>query len=116
MAEVIDASHATLTPMGTICGARVFGGDGAAIGSITELMIEAGTGRIAYAAMTHGGVLGLGEKLFAVPWDCFAVDPLDGALHLKLTAADLSDRPGFDKDAWPTAADESLRQLCRGHG
>jgi hypothetical protein len=48
--------------------------------------------------------MGLGERLFAVPWGAFAVDA-DGVVSTRLTAADFEGRDGFDKDAWPAEAD-----------
>ncbi len=93
-----------LLPSTRICGAAVTGADGAALGSITDFMIDHEHGGIAYAVLSHGGVLGLGEKLFAVPWSAFAVDPVAGSLTLDTTADRLAAGSGIDKDAWPTTA------------
>lgn len=90
---------------GGICGADVAGADGESLGSISELMIDAGSGGIAYAVLAYGGVLGVGEKLFAVPWQAFIVEPASGAISLPVPRERLEALPGFDKDAWPTEAD-----------
>ncbi|MDT7933114.1 MAG: PRC-barrel domain-containing protein [Sphingomonadaceae bacterium] len=85
-----------------ICGARVSGRDGTELGSITEIMLDTGTGVIAYCVMSHGGVLGVGEKLLAVPWS--ALNEADGGLAIDADEAQLSAAMGIDKDAWPPAA------------
>lgn len=96
---------AGIMPVGGICGTDVAGADGESLGSISELMIDAGSGAIAYAVLAYGGVLGVGEKLFAVPWAAFDVEPTSGAITLAVPRERFESLPGFDKDAWPTAAD-----------
>lgn len=89
----------------SVCGSSVFGADGDTVGSITELMIDADSGAIAYAVLSFGGVLGVGEKLFAVPWESFAIDPISNRIALNVSSEELEASTGFDKDAWPTEAD-----------
>src|SRR6266702_4289908 len=50
----------------TISGDKVVNAAGENLGDIKELMIDLPTGRIAYAVLSFGGFLGMGEKLFAV--------------------------------------------------
>lgn len=115
MATVHDAAPSAVMPVAKIIGAKVRGRDGETVGKVEELIVEAATGHIVYAALAHGGVLGVGEQLHAVAWSCFAIDPLDGILRLNIVAADLADRPGFDKDAWPDCADAALSEHCGRH-
>ena len=44
------------------------------LGKIKELMIDIPSGRVAYAVLSFGGFLGMGDKLFAVPWDALTLD------------------------------------------
>lgn len=60
-------------------------------------MIDLESGRVAYAVLSFGGFLGMGDKLFAIPWSSLA--NVDKEL---LKAA-----PGFDKDHWPNMADHT---------
>lgn len=87
-----------------VCGAAVFGRDGQRLGGITELMVETDTGKIAYAVLTHGGVLGLGEKLFAVPWHVIEIDAVNSQMRVEADSAALDAAVGISKDAWPTEA------------
>jgi len=96
---------AGIMPVGGICGADVAGPDGERLGAISELMIDADSGAIAYAVLAYGGLLGVGEKLFALPWGAFAVEPTSGAITVSVARERFEAAPGFDKDAWPTEAD-----------
>jgi hypothetical protein len=52
----------------TLLGNDVYNKDGDDLGDIKEFMIDMASGKIAYAVLSYGGVLGMGDKLFAVPW------------------------------------------------
>src|SRR5947199_108532 len=46
---------------------RVRNAAGEDLGKIEELVIDVNTGRVAYAVLSFGGVLKMGNKLFAIP-------------------------------------------------
>ena len=52
----------------TLLGNDVYNGTGENLGTIKEFMIDMAAGRIAYAVLSFGGFLGLGDRLFVVPW------------------------------------------------
>src|SRR3954468_7860536 len=58
----------------TLIGDHVHNLQNEHLGEIKEIMLDMRTGTIAYAVMSRGGVLGIGEKLFAVPWDALTLD------------------------------------------
>ncbi|MBP6490514.1 MAG: PRC-barrel domain containing protein, partial [Thauera sp.] len=57
------------------------------------------------AVLSFGGFLGLGEKLFAVPWSAMTLDRNQRCFVLDVSKDRLKDAPGFDKDVWPDMAD-----------
>ena len=65
------------------------------------------SGEVAYAVLSFGGVLGMGDKLFAVPWSALTLDTENKRFTLNASKDRLKDAPGFDKDHWPSMADES---------
>jgi sporulation protein YlmC with PRC-barrel domain len=75
------------------------------LGSVKEIMIDIPSGRIAYAVLSFGGFLGIGNKLFAIPWEVLTVDEDRKCLVLDADKATLEKAPGFDKDHWPDMAD-----------
>ena len=99
---------AGLRPVGGICGSNVTGADGETLGSITEIMLDTASGGVAYAVLAYGGLLGVGEKLFALPWSALSIDAASGDISTPLTRDRLDGLDGFDKDAWPTEPDAAL--------
>ena len=91
---------------GTIVGDRVKNVAGDDLGIIDELMIDTRSGRVAYAVLSFGGFLGIGNKLFAIPWNALRMNPMDRTFVLDAGREQLENAPGFDKDNWPDMADE----------
>jgi sporulation protein YlmC with PRC-barrel domain len=77
------------------------------VGSIKEIMIDVPTGRVAYAVLSVGGFLGIGERLFAIPWRALTLDEDRKCFILDVDKQRLENAPGFDKDRWPDMADVS---------
>lgn len=75
------------------------------LGKIHELMIDVATGRIAYAVLAYGGFLGMGDKLFAIPWEALMKRSDERQYVLDLDEETLKTAPGFDRDHYPTTAD-----------
>ncbi len=77
------------------------------LGDIKEIMLDMQTGQVAYAVLAFGGFLGIGEKLFAVPWQALHLDTANKRMVLNVEKERLKHAPGFDKDAWPDMSDPS---------
>lgn len=91
----------------TLIGNDVYNRDGEDLGDIKEFMVDMATGRIAYAVLSFGGLLGLGDKLFAVPWAALALDTVNKRFSLNVPKGALKDAPGFDKANWPSMSDKT---------
>jgi len=89
----------------TLIHDRVVNLEGEAIGRIEELMIDVTTGRVAYAVLSFGGLLGLHRKLFALPWSVLTVDEARKRFVVNVTREVLDRMPGFDKHHWPDLND-----------
>ncbi|WP_217447641.1 PRC-barrel domain-containing protein [Maribellus comscasis] len=65
------------------------------LGKIKDLMIDWENGSVAYAVVSFGGFLGLGEKLFAIPLESFKFESYDGKERaiLNVTREQLEDAP-----------------------
>ena len=78
------------------------------LGKIHELVIDAKEGRLAYAVLSSGGFMGMGNRLFAMPWKAFEFASTEHKLILNVDKEKLKAAPGFDKDAkWPDFADKT---------
>lgn len=91
----------------TLIGDRVRNGDDEELGDIKEIMLDTRTGEVRYAVLSFGGFFGMGEKLFAVPWDALTLDPANKGFVLDVDKERLKDAPGFDKSKWPDMSDPS---------
>jgi len=92
-------------------GMKVKNMEGEDVGKIEDLVIELDNGHVSYAALSFGGVLGVGNKLFAIPWNALEVktgkDANDKYFLLAVDKERLKEAPGFDKSQWPDLADRS---------
>jgi sporulation protein YlmC with PRC-barrel domain len=91
----------------TLVGNSVYNLENDDIGNIKEIMLEMSTGNIRYAVLSFGSFLGMGEKLFAVPWSALTLDTDNKRFVLNVEKDRLQDAPGFDQDHWPNMADET---------
>src|SRR5215472_13278682 len=92
----------------TLAGDSVKNSAGEDLGKLDEIMIDIPTGRVAYAVLSFGGFLRMGNRLFVVPWDVLGVDEDQKHFILDVDKSHLENAPGFDKDNWPDMADPSL--------
>jgi len=91
----------------TLIGDSVVNSVGEDLGDIKAIMLDVTTGRIAYAVLSFGGFLGMGDKLFAIPWSALTLDAAEERFILDCAKDRLENAPGFDKDHWPSMADSS---------
>jgi sporulation protein YlmC with PRC-barrel domain len=89
----------------TLLGEDVVNQQDEDLGDIKEIMIDMRNGQIAYAVLSLGGILGIGEKLFAVPWQALDLDTVNKRFVLDVSKERLKTAPGFDADAWPDMSD-----------
>jgi hypothetical protein len=80
-------------------GTTVYDPRGNNIGSIERLMIDKVSGRVAYAVMSFGGFLGIGEEEHAVPWSKLTYDPDLGGYRTDITEDQLKRAPAFSRQA-----------------
>jgi sporulation protein YlmC with PRC-barrel domain len=99
----------------TLAGDKVRNEAGEDLGKIDEIMIDIPTGRVAYAVISFGGFMRMGNKLFAIPWSALAVDEDEKCFILDVDRQTLETAPGFDKDNWPDMEDETFRTQIFKH-
>lgn len=85
----------------SIIGDKVENFDGEDLGQIKNLMVNINTGNIEYVVLDFGSFLGIGGKLFAIPFRALSLDPVRHTFLLNKDKESLKDAPGFDKDHWP---------------
>ena len=94
-------------PAKKIQGASVVNTKGETLGSVDDVVVDLESGKVGYAALSVGGVLGIGDKLFAVPFEEFKIthDTNNNiSFVLDVSKERLENAPGFDKAHWPDFA------------
>jgi hypothetical protein len=89
----------------TLIGNDVVNNQEEDLGDIKEIMLDMRNGRVCYAVLSFGGFLGIGEKLFAVPWQALHLDTVNKRFMLNVDKQRLKSAPGFDPDQWPDMTD-----------
>jgi hypothetical protein len=108
MAEPRAARYTDVVPAKkTVIGSKVVNVQNEDLGKIEDLVVDAGAGRIAYAVLSFGGFLGVGDKYFAIPWSAFHFNLSEKEAVLNVDKKLLEKAPGFDKDNWPNFADSA---------
>ena len=77
------------------------------LGKICELVLDKLTGQVLYAVLESGTFLGMGGKLFAIPWQALKYDTECECFILNLNKEMIKQAPGFDKNNWPDMADNT---------
>jgi sporulation protein YlmC with PRC-barrel domain len=90
-----------------IIGETVVNRQSEKVGKIDELVIDAKKNSVLYAVLSFGGFMGMGNKLFAMPWEAFEFSTTENKLILNVDKEKLKAAPGFEKgDKWPDFKDK----------
>lgn len=76
-------------------GTAVFNREGEKLGRIEYFMSDKRSGRAEYAVMSFGGLFGLGENHYPLPWDVLDYDPERGGYVVDLDKEKLRSGPSF---------------------
>ena len=87
---------------------KVEGTDGKSLGHIRDLVIDPEDGDVDYAVLDFGGIVGIGDKYFAVPWEALQLDLSKKKIMLDVSKKDLKQAPGFDKNNWPNLSEQKV--------
>lgn len=104
-AEIVNGPGPAFMSTSSLSGNDVYNLEDEDLGDVKDFMLDMRTGKVAYAVLSFGGFLSMGEKLFAVPWSALTLDTVNERFTLNVTKERLENAPGFDKDNWPNMAD-----------
>ena len=100
MATVVDTSCETVSLIGSdkVDGTAVYGADDRKIGSVQRVMIDKISGKVAYAVISFGGFLGMGEDYYPMPWANLKYDTQLGGYRVGITEQQLKSAPKFNRN------------------
>jgi sporulation protein YlmC with PRC-barrel domain len=109
-----------LSRISALQGLYVYGRDDKQLGRVYDVAVNCDKHQIAYVAVHHGGTLGIGGKLVAVPFDALvmkapALDPQRRAFYLNTTEAEFerASGTGFTSDNWPAQPNATFSKNTR---
>jgi hypothetical protein len=96
-ADLTAPTTGNLIAGGKVAGTAVYDLQGAAIGSIEDVMLDKATGRVVYAVLSFGGFLGIGSKHYPLPWEMLRYDTTLGGYVVKLDRQRLENAPTVEE-------------------
>ena len=100
MATTVDDRRETVSLIGSdkAEGTAVYGKDDRKIGTVQRVMIDKISGKIAYAVVSFGGFLGMGEEYFPMPWASLKYDTGLEGYRVNVTEDQLKGAPRFNRN------------------
>jgi PRC-barrel domain len=97
MATTVDSTRETVSLIGSdkVDGTAVYGADDRKIGSVQRVMIDKISGKVAYAVISFGGFLGMGEDYYPLPWSNLKYDTRLGGYRVGVTEDQLKGAPRY---------------------
>ena len=108
-------TNQVLMSASTLNGDDVKNAQGESLGHVKDIMLDTTNNRIAYYVLSFGGLLGMGDKLFAIPPEAMKLNRNDKCFILNIDKDRLENAVGFDKDKWPNMADATFRSNLYQH-
>jgi sporulation protein YlmC with PRC-barrel domain len=99
----------------TLEGDDVVNAAGTKLGTLKELMIDITSGELSYVVLSRGGLMGMGERLYAIPWGLVSIDGDNQQILLDLDEEFLDRSPGFDPDNWPEFSSQTWGEDLHRH-
>jgi len=89
MATTVDSRRETVSLIGSdkVEGTAVYGADDQKIGTVQRVMLDKVSGKVAYAVVSFGGFLGMGEDYYPMPWPNLKYDTDLGGYRVGITEA-----------------------------
>ncbi|MDR7666396.1 PRC-barrel domain-containing protein [Methanosarcina sp. Z-7115] len=106
---MVSRDNSNFLSASTLKGDRVVNRAGEDLGQVEDFMIDLKNGRIAYAVLSFGGFLGMGNRLFAIPWQALKLELYEHAFVLDIDREVLENAEGFEKGTWPLTCEELSR-------
>jgi sporulation protein YlmC with PRC-barrel domain len=91
--------HSSAIRAGKAIGTEVYDRSGNKIGEVKDIILEKTSNNILFAAVSFGGVLGMGQKYHPVPWSELDYDPDKGGYVVSFSADQLKSAPADSLEA-----------------
>jgi len=97
MTDIARDETAALISADKVQGTAVYNAEGDKLGSVDDVMLDKMSGNVAYAVMSFGGFLGMGEKHHPLPWNMLTYSTTHDGYVVNLSKQQLEEAPTFDR-------------------
>jgi PRC-barrel domain len=99
MATTVDDRRETVSLIGSdkVDGTAVYGADDQKIGTVQRVMIDKVSGKVAYAVISFGGFMGIGEDYYPMPWPNLKYDTRLEGYRVGVTEDQLKGAPKYNQ-------------------
>ena len=104
--ETLDENTSVISAS-KVTGTNVYNTGGERLGEINDIMLDKRSGKIAYAVMSFGGFLGIGEQYHPLPWATLKYDTRRGGYVVGLTIDQLQGAPTYPANELPKWGDRA---------
>jgi sporulation protein YlmC with PRC-barrel domain len=116
IAENATSETGSLIAASKVNGTSVYNPAGEKLGSVYDVMINKVSGQVAYAVMSFGGFLGIGERYHALPWSTLTYDTSRGGYVVDITRDRLESAPSYASDETPWSDPEYGNRVSDYYG
>jgi sporulation protein YlmC with PRC-barrel domain len=93
--DVASNETSTLISASKVQGTPVYNPKGEKLGRVEEVMIDKLSGVVAYAVLSFGGIMGIGDRHYPLPWQVLDYEPQQGGYVVDLDKDMLEDAPSY---------------------
>jgi hypothetical protein len=110
LVTTVDSRRETVSLIGSdkVDGTAVYGADDQKIGSVQRVMIDKVSAKVAYAIVSFGGFLGVGEDYYPLPWPNLKYDMSVSGCRVGITEDQLKRAPRFDRNTSDRSKDRAV--------
>jgi hypothetical protein len=115
LVTTVDSRRETVSLIGSdkVDGTAVYGADDQKIGSVQRVMIDKVSAKVAYAIVSFGGFLGVGEDYYPLPWPNMKYDMSVSGCRVGITEDQLKRAPRFDRNTSDRSKDRAVYDYYR---
>jgi len=112
--DTADRTDMRLIAADKVEGVSVYNPNGDKLGTVENIFIDKVSGQAEFATMAFGGILGMGEKHYPLPWSVLTYDTGKDGFVVALEKETLEGAPGYDKSRFSTS-DYGWREEVSGY-
>ena len=109
MQDTVDSPN-TMIASDRVEGTAVYNRAGERLGTVARFMVDKVSGQAEYAVLSFGGLFGIGNRHYPLPWKALTYEPDKGGYVVDVTKEQIDDAPGYDAEGEEPKYDQAYRE------